>query len=322
MGTQTRRASAKRATLWGRAGLSLGLLMAVGLGLGGCVGAPSNDRDWYPYLANTTQVERSGDAVIVSPVTDWRYDADGPVAQCYRDETFSEDALRDVWFVIEPRPGSNLVAHTFLMFEFDGDRLVGLTIEARREADETYSAIRGIFNAYELSYVWGSARDLLTRRVVFLDHEVFVYPLRLSEEQKQTLLTSLVARTEELEQNPRFYNTLWSNCTNELAKAVGMDWRPAFILTGSSDDLLFRRGVIPGDDFEEARENANVTGLVRDLNEAEGNVDGEADDFDARLLEELRRRFADIPGARPGAAPGDVPGAVAGAAPADPAATP
>ena len=63
--------------------------------------------------------------------------------------------------MIEPQPGSQLAAHTLLLFEFEGDRLLGLTIEARRERNEDYSALRGIFNAFELAYVWGTARDFL-----------------------------------------------------------------------------------------------------------------------------------------------------------------
>src|SRR6185295_15456963 len=97
-------------------------------------------------------------------VTDWSYNSSGPVTQNYHDASFDYAELRNVWFVLEPQPGSKLAAHTFLMFEFTNDRLLGVTIEARREENEDYSALRGAFNAYELAYIWGSARDLLTRR--------------------------------------------------------------------------------------------------------------------------------------------------------------
>lgn len=250
-----------------------------------CASGPArSDRDWYPYLARTAHVSLDGDRFAVSPVSDWSYARAGEVSQSYGEAAFRLDDLRAVWFVLEPQPGSRLAAHTFLIFEFEGDRLLGLTIEARRERNEAYSPVRGAFNAFELSYVWGSARDFLTRRAVMLDHEVFVYPVSIASEQQRYLLAQLLQRTNQLEREPRYYNTLFSNCTNELAKAAGFHWAPAFILTGTSDEYLFRRGIIPGEDFDEAHRRSDMTALVQELN------DRPAADFDAALLAELRRR--------------------------------
>ena len=87
--------------------------------------------------------------------------------------------------MVEPQPGGDYAAHTLVLFEFGGDRIVGLTVEARLEEGETYDAVAGVFNNFELSYIWSTARDLLTRRVTFLDKDVYVYPLRLEEKQKR-----------------------------------------------------------------------------------------------------------------------------------------
>ncbi len=257
------------------------------LGAGAAVtDLPRLDRDWYPYLGRTAQVEVTHGAFAVTPVSDWSYDARGVAAESYRDAAFAMSELREVWFMLEPQPGSQLAAHTLLLFEFEDDRLLGLTIEARRERDEDYSAVSGLFNAFELAYVWGSARDFLTRRAVMLDHEVFVYPVAISDEQKQVLLRRLLERTDALERQPRYYNTIVSNCTNELAKAAGFDWAPAFVLTGRSDEYLFRRGIIPGESFPAAHRRSDLTGFIKALNLAP------AERFDAELLAELRRRHA------------------------------
>jgi hypothetical protein len=265
-----------------------GAIVAIALAASACATTPRADRDWYPYLANTAHVETDGERMTIAPVSDWRYDAAGETAQCYRETSFDVDELVDVWFVLEPRPGSRLAAHTLLLFELTDDRLIGVTIEARREREETYSAWRGLWNAYELSYLWGTGQDLLTRRAVMLDHHVYVYPLLLDTPQKRGLLNRMVVRTRELERQPRFYNTFTSNCTNELAKAAGLTWNRAFVLTGLSDEYLFREGFIPGESFEAALARADVTELIRSLNEA-----GDAVDFDAALLAELRARRAE-----------------------------
>lgn len=263
--------------------------VALAASLVGCAtfSEPRADRDWYPYLARTSHAEMAGDAVTVSPVSDWTYSAQGERTTDYVSRSFNISEVRNVWFLLEPQPGSRLAAHTLLLFELPNDRLVGITIEARRERDEDYSALRGAFNEFELSYLWAEARDLLTRRAVLLDHEIFVYPVDISDEQERVLLTRLLERTDALEAQPRFYNTLFSNCTNELAKAAGFNWAPAYILTGTSDEYLYNRGIIPGASFEEANTRANVTAWVK----AHNDLSAEA--FDAALLHELRQRLAD-----------------------------
>lgn len=245
---------------------------------------PRADRDWYPYLARTPQVVMNEEVFSVSPVSDWSYQGDASVSETYIGADYGFSQLRNVWFMLEPQPGSQLAAHTLLLFEFEGDRLLGLTIEARRERDEDYSAIRGVFNAFELAYVWASARDLLTRRAVMLQHEVFLYPVQIDAERGRRLLRRLLERTHGLETRPRYYNTILSNCTNELAKAAGFHWAPAYILTGRSDEYLFRRGLVVGESFEDAHARADITEFVRSLNEAPPEA------FDSALLAEMRRR--------------------------------
>lgn len=262
---------------------SIGAILALG-SAAKFSGPPQLERDWYHYLARTSQVDMVGQGFAVSPISDWSYAAEGVTNERYIEASYAIEDLRQVWFMLEPQPGSQLAAHTLLLFEFEDDRLLGLTIEARREAHEEYSALNGLFNAFELAYVWGTARDFLVRRAVMLDHDVFVYPVAIDNEQKRTLLTRLLQRTESLERQARYYNTITSNCTNELAKAAGFNWAPAYIFTGRSDEYLFRRGIIPGESFAQAHARSDVTDFVRALNDAPPSA------FDRELLAELRRR--------------------------------
>lgn len=271
---------------------AVGALTALSL-VACATSGPSNTRNWYPYLSHTTHVELATDRFAVTPVTDWSYalGSTEPTARDYHDAAFSFSELKRVWFVLEPQPGSHLAAHTFLLFEFTNDRLLGVTIEARREEGEDYSAIRGAFNAYELAYIWGSARDLLTRRAVMLQHETFMYPTVVTDDQQRRLLRRLLERTQALETHPRWYNTFTSNCTNELAKATDLRWTPSYILTGLSDNFLFSRHVIPGTSFEDAHRRSDISDYVKTLNATGADTDAA---FDAALLRELRQRF-DLP---------------------------
>ncbi len=262
-----------------------GVLLAVALMLfiGALAKPPRNDRAWYPYLARTTQVALADAAFTVKPVTDWRYDSKDAVSKDYAEAAYDFAQLKKVWFLLEPQPGSTLAAHTFLLFEFEGDRLLGATIEARRETHEHYSAWHGLWNKYELAYLWGTAHDLLARRAVMLDHQVFMYPIKVSEAGEQDVLRQLLERTHALETRPRYYNTLESNCTNELAKATKLKWHSSFVLTGTADNHLFELGLIPGETFADAEQLGDVTAFIKAENSDEN--------FDAALLAELRKRW-------------------------------
>jgi hypothetical protein len=131
-----------------------------------------------------------------------------------------------------------------------------------------------------------------------LGHEVFIYPVEIDDHEAHLLLRNLLGRTQSLETHPRFYNTVTSNCTNELAKAAGMSWTPSYVFTGRSDEYLFRNHILPGRTFEDAHARSDMTQFIRALNHIP------AGEFDHELLSELRRRFgASDFISRPGSAP-------------------
>lgn len=245
---------------------------------------PRLDRNWVEHLARMPDIEMDENGFSLGPATDWTYSADGPTVKNTVSFAATYADLKNLWLMVEPQPGGGYAAHTLVLFEFAGDRIIGLTVEARREAGEEYDAFQGLFNNFELAYIWSTAKELLTRRAVYLNKEIYVYPLALSEKQKVDFLKALLQQTLSLETKPRFYNTFTSNCTNELAKVARMPWHYSFILTGYSPQELFRRKFIPGPDFATAKREAKLDPEIREWN------DLSTPDFDRALLEELRNR--------------------------------
>ena len=49
------------------------------------------------------------------------------------DRTFDLDALRSLWFVVEPFHGLEGPAHTLISFGFDNDVYVAISVEIRKE---------------------------------------------------------------------------------------------------------------------------------------------------------------------------------------------
>lgn len=248
------------------------------------VATPRADLDWTENLSVMPKVDLRADDFVLDPVMDWSYTADGPATKDTTSFAAKYAEIRNVWFMVEPQPGQPYAAHTLILFEFTDDRIVGLTIEARLEKSETYSAVDGLFNKFELAYMWNTAKELLTRRATFLKKDIYVYPLALSQEQKEAFLRGLLKRTVAIETKPRFYNTLASNCTNELAKVAKLDWHISWILTGYSPQRLYDLKMIPGPSFDAARSLALIGNEIRAWNDLSSR------DFDRALLAELHRR--------------------------------
>jgi hypothetical protein len=268
---------------WKSAGLAIAALLAAFL-TPVLLAEARLDRKWVDNLAHMPKVELSQGSFALDHVADWSYTKDGPATRGAITFANTFDDLRNVWFVVEPQPGGDYAAHTLILFEFGGDRIVGLTVEARLEQGETYDAVAGALNRFELSYIWATARELLTRRVTFLDKDVYVYPLQLEAWQKPAFLRALLEGTLDVATHARFYNTITSNCTNELAKVAGLGWHYSWVLTGYSPQRLYELKLIPGETFEQAKQTALMKDQIASWNDLPSK------EFDRALLAELRRR--------------------------------
>ena len=248
-----------------------GLLLASALAFGlfsftVAIKQPHHTRKWQTHLSRLPIVQLDEGVFSITQYRDWTYASDAPKEQRWRESASFELAnVRQAWFVVEPHPGLPVMAHTLVLFEFrDGD-MIGLTVEARKERHESYSAVRGVLNAFELIYQWATPKDLLTRRAVMMEKELYLYRLDLTQAETEAYLRAVLEKTQAIEAKPRFYNTAVSNCTNELAKSAGLDWHPAFVLTGTADEALFDMGRIKGDgDFAAVRTAARIDPLVRE----------------------------------------------------------
>lgn len=269
-------------TVFKRGAIILGvLLFAFMLGVTGRT--PRDDRSWEASLSRAPVFEPlGGQRWALNNLRAFSFSAGGAVKTGWRNETLDAGDLEDIWFFVEPFEGFEGAAHTLISFVFGGetDQTIAISVEARKEEGEDYSGLTGVFNAYELIYLWSSEKDVLTRIAVGLDHEIYAYRLDVTPAQARQILTHFIERTNALAQSPRFYNTLTSNCTNELAKAVNgafpgaLPWHYAHVLTGYSAERLHALGFIQGaaTDFASIKSAARAGDAIR----AVGGVDEDA----------------------------------------------
>ncbi len=258
------------------------LLAACGLALAwlayrALIVQPTNQGDWEYGMATLPHVTIAGDAISVQHVRDFRWSPDGPVSSDYVDRTFDLAALERIWFVeepfnIPPFNGFEGVAHTYFVFDFRGQPPVAVSVEARRHRGQSYDVVSGLFNEYGLIYIWGTEQDLTGSRALLEKNQLYMYPLVGSMDAARRLFLDLAQVSQDLEDHPRFYNSLTSNCTNELARAANaaepgaIPPNIALLLPGYSDRVLYGLGFIPNDaPLDVERQRYSITETVTRL---------------------------------------------------------
>lgn len=228
--------------------LLLGALLTLLLNLK----RPSNDRPWNPDMARPPRAEIAGDTLTLHDVRNICYGPPGtPYEAVWETRCYDLSQARRLWFVVESFSRLEVVAHTLLSFEFEEGEYLAFSAEARLQGGESYDILRGLFSNFELLYSFGDERDFILRRTNYKDHDVYLYPLTLPPGEVRAILEDILAETNALHKQPRFYNSLIRNCTNLLGVHANHVrpgsfawWRPAQALPGLSDRLLYREGWI------------------------------------------------------------------------------
>ena len=231
------------------AGLLLVLLLTA-------MKSPSLEREWDEDVRVLAGIDvLPGGSVTLTNIRDWRYAVDSILARSYFDATYDPADIIDVWMYEQILDGDRgLIAHTFVVFEFDSTyadrRWLGLSVETRREVGETYSLVGGMLRRFEVTHIWATERDLVTRRVQYLDYPLTRYRLVLTPDQRARIFTRFAEETRELGEEPGWYNTVLRNCTSSLVRYANesrpgaIPWHHSWVLTGGMDDHLARLGFL------------------------------------------------------------------------------
>lgn len=256
-------------------------LVAIGLLIFYQTRKPTHDRDWLVGQEILPTVKINGNAVILENVRDFVYQ-DGEVSKNYVDMDFDLSHINSVWFGVDRFTEFQPIAHSFVSFGFKdpigdqtAERFLAISVEARREKTETvYSPIRGIYNHYEMIYVVATERDMLQQRSTALVHPVQLYPMKAGKEQIRKMFLDILDRVNGLSDQPEFYHTIRSNCTNNIvahANHIGEEqiniWQRDVIFPGYSDWLAYRYGLIDTElNLDEARETYRIDGRASQWN--------------------------------------------------------
>ena len=231
----------------------------------------SNTRDWTIGQDRLPDALFRGDSVYIRDLRNFDYDTSGnTIAARYEERGYDLNALQTVWFVLAPfEPDNRGPAHSFLSFGFADSQFVAISVEARKEAGESYSIVKGMLKRYEIMYVVGDERDLLRLRVARGD-DVYLYPIRTTPAKARALFVRMLERANALRDEPEFYNTLTNNCTTNILDHANMiaskkiPYGREVLLPGYADELAGKLGLIDTDlPIEEARRRFHVNERAR-----------------------------------------------------------
>jgi len=248
--------------------------------------APSNNRDWQADVAVLPRATIQGDRVTLHNIRNFTYRTATDFTPGYYDKTFELARLSSVDLIAVYWMGDS-IAHVMLSFGFNGTDYVAFSIETRKERNEDYSTIRGLFKQYELIYIAGDERDLIRVRTDYRDpqEDVYVYRLRIPPEGARLLFLEYADKINRLHAAPEFYNTLTTNCTSDvvaLVRALGSDLRYSWkvVLSGHAPEYAYELGRLDSRlPFAELRQ--------RSLINPRAHAVGDAPDFSMKIREGL-----------------------------------
>lgn len=210
---------------------------------------PSLTREWDEDVSVLSGVSfsESGE-VTLGEVRNWTYDIESIESKDYFEMTFNPDDIQGLWMYEQQLDSRGLIAHTFLVFEFDESygegRYLGLSIETRREVGEEYSVVGGALRSFEITHIWATEKDLVTRRVQYLDYPLVRHKLEISPEVRARIFSKFAAETAGLSHTPQWYNTLSNNCTSSLIRYVNesepgaIPLHYSYVFTGKAEEYL------------------------------------------------------------------------------------
>jgi len=209
---------------------------------------PSNDRDWRPDVAVLPYAETNGNFITVHNIRNCDYRSETDYTVRHYDRTFDLAKLQSVdLFVVHW--GSPMIAHTMLSFGFGGGQYLCFSIETRNQRGQAYSAIKGLFRQFEITYVVADERDLVRLRTNYRGEQVYLYHLNVDPAMARLVLQEYFKQINRLKDQPEWYNAVGDNCTTSIhkltypyAKKVRWDWR--ILINGYVDELAYEVGTL------------------------------------------------------------------------------
>jgi len=226
---------------------------------------PSNSRDWTPEQVVLATAEFHGNQATVHNIRNGRWRSETDCALAYRDKTFDLEELTSVDFIVVPFNAAPALGHTMLSFGFAGKDYLAVSVEMRKERGQEISAAGSVFQQYGLIYVLADERDVIQKRVLHDQSEVYLHRSTATPPEARALFKDVMRRVNRLSRQPEFYDALTNNCVTNIRDHINrlrpnrIPYDRRVLLPGHSDRLAYDLGLIEHHgSFEETRLSAMI----------------------------------------------------------------
>jgi uncharacterized protein DUF4105 len=244
---------------------------------------PSNQGLWQPDESETAWAEINGDTVTIHNYRDCRYRTESEYTCEWLTKTVKLSDLRGIDISLI-HWGLPKIAHLIVSFHFvdatQHDDYVAVSVEMRKRADQSYSAIRGFFRQFNLVYIFADERDLIRLRSNFRQgEEVDLYRTTADAAYARDLFVRYLLRANQLHQKAEWYNAVTRNCTTDvfaMMRSIGplpsgiSRFDPRVLFSGEADEMLYERGLLAGNSlpFAQLREQSRINPTARAVGNA------------------------------------------------------
>lgn len=201
---------------------------------------PQQHRDWNPEVARVLHYERQGNIVHLHNVRNFNWRTEHDYDEVWQTRTIDLNDIQAVNILTSYWMGPH-IAHTLVSFDVKDQAPLTFSIEIRKEKNESFSAIGGFFRKFELSLVASEEKDIVYTRSNIRGEQVYFFPIKMQPDMAQELFLAYLDKADQLAAQPKWYNTLSSNCTTlvfDMVQAVTQQALP-------SDYRLLASGYLP-----------------------------------------------------------------------------
>ncbi|QIO04959.1 Lnb N-terminal periplasmic domain-containing protein [Acinetobacter shaoyimingii] len=201
---------------------------------------PKQDRDWSPEVAKILSYERNGDHITLHHVRNFNWHQDGQYDEHWETRQYDLNQITRVNIIASYWMGPQ-IAHTLVSFDFADTQPLTFSIEIRKEKDEKFSAIGGFFRQYEVSLIAADEKDIVYTRSNIRGEQVYFFPVKMPKAEMKALFLEYLNKSDQLQEQAKWYNTLTSNCTTlvfDMVQAVSQKQLP-------TDYRLLASGYLP-----------------------------------------------------------------------------
>lgn len=205
---------------------------------------PSHERNWIPEVARLPTITQQGDTLTVGNLRNFRWRTNDDFDERWETRSYDLRTIQGVDIYLSHWSGE-AIAHLLVSFTFADTAPLSFSVEIRREHGEEYSALAGFFRSYEMAYVAADERDVVGVRSHPRQEDVRLFRLAASPAQARDLLMAYAADVNLLSREPRWYNTLMTNCTTMVFQLV-RQIAPGWAFSVPLDPRVLLSGYLPG----------------------------------------------------------------------------